>query len=255
MPHSKCWLALGSLAMLAVACAETPKHAEMANAKGSNIPTPPNVDRSKCDEKGKNVVTADTNLDQKPDVWKFYQSVESGGQKIEVLTCKEVDLNHDGKIDLVYYYDDKGVVSMDEADTDFDGKFDMTVYYAGGKKVREEFDTNFDGRPDVWKYFEDEKLVRQERDTNNDGKVDEWEYYEAGKLDRIGYDTTGNGTVNKWDRAPEGEDTEAGGGAAPAAGNGATAPAAPAAPAAPPPATSPPPAKAAAPAKPAPAKK
>jgi hypothetical protein len=248
MPHSKYWLVLGPLAALAAACASTPQHTEMASVKGTNVPTPPNVDRSKCDEKGKNVITADTNLDQKADVWKFYQSTDVGGQKTEVLTCKEVDLNHDGKVDLVYYYDDKGVVSMDQADTDFDGKFDMTVYYANGKKVRMEFDTNFDGRPDVWKYFEDEKLVRQERDTNNDGKVDEWEYYEAGKLDRIGYDTTGNGTVNKWDRAPEGEDTE-GGGAAPAAGNGATppAPAAAPAPTAPPPATSPPPAKAAAP--------
>jgi hypothetical protein len=221
------------LALLAAACAENPKHAEMVTPSGSNVPSPPNIDRTKCDEKGKNVVTADTNLDQKPDVWKFYQAVDMGGQKTEVLTCKEVDLNHDGKIDLVYYYDEKGIVSMDEADTDFDGKFDMTVYYGGGKKVREEFDTNFDGKPDVWKYFEDEKLVRQERDTNGDG------------------------TVNKWDRAPEGDDTEPGGGAAPAAaGNGATAPAAPAAPAptAPPPATSPPPAKGAAPAaKPAPA--
>ncbi|HEY6476838.1 MAG TPA: hypothetical protein VI456_09680, partial [Polyangia bacterium] len=138
MSHSKSWLALGSLAVLAAACAENPKHAEMATPKGSNVPNAPNVDRSKCDEKGKNVITADTNLDQKPDVWKFYQSVDVGGQKTEVLTCKEVDLNHDGKLDLVYYYDEKGIVSMDEADTDFDGKFDMTVYYAGGKKVREE---------------------------------------------------------------------------------------------------------------------
>ena len=210
MPHSKTWLALGSLALLAVACAETPKHAEMVTAGATNVPTPPNVDRTKCDEKGKNVITADTNLDQKADVWKFYQSVDVGGQKTEILTCKEVDLNHDGKIDLVYYYDDKGAtLTLDEADTDFDGKFDMTRYYANGKVVREELDTNFDGKPDVWKYFEDEKLVRQERDTNGDGKVDEWEYYEGGKLDRIGYDTTGNGTVNKWDRAPENDEESA----------------------------------------------
>ena len=240
MPHSKTWLALGSVALLAVACAETPKHAEMVTTGGGNIPTPPNVDRTKCDEKGKNVITADTNLDQKADVWKFYQSVDVGGQKTEILTCKEVDLNHDGKIDLVYYYDDKGAtLTLDEADTDFDGKFDMTRYYANGKVVREELDTNFDQKPDVWKYYEDEKLVRQERDTNGDGKVDEWEYYEGGKLDRIGYDTTGNGTVNKWDRAPENDEESA----AAASGSGALrlrpAPTAP-----PPAATTPPPAKA-----------
>jgi hypothetical protein len=256
MPHSKSWLALGSVALLAVACAETPKHAEMVQSSGgTNVPTPPNVDRSKCDEKGKNVVTADTNQDQKPDVWKFYQATDQGGQKVEVLACKEVDLNHDGKIDAIYYYDDKGSqTSFEEFDLDFDGKFDMSVYYAGGKKVREELDTNYDQRPDVWKYYENEKLVRIELDKNFDGKVDEWQYYEGGKLDRIGYDTAGNGTVNKWDRAPEGEDTESGG--AQGGGNAPAAAPAPAAPTSPPPATTPPPAKAAAPAaKPAPAKK
>ncbi len=250
MSPTKAWLALGSLALLA-ACAETPKHAEMVTSAASNVPSPPNVDRSKCDEKGKNVITADTNQDQKPDVWKFYQTVDVGGQKTEILTCKEVDLNHDGKVDLVSYYDDKGAqITMDEADADFDGKFDVTRYFVNGKKVREEFDTNFDGKTDVWQYFEDEKLVRQERDTNGDGKVDEWEYFEGGKLDRIGYDTTGTGTVNKWDRSPEGDDTEAA--AAPAAG---AAPAAPAPTAPPPAATPPPPAKPAAATSPAPAKK
>src|SRR5579871_5272529 len=217
MPHSRSWLTLGFLAVssafLAVACGESPKHAEMVNAKGSNVPTPPNVDRTKCDDKGKNVVTADTNQDQKADVWKFYSTVDVGGQKTEVLACKEVDLNLDGKIDI-------------------------TRYYADGKLVREELDTNFDQRPDVWKYYENEKLVRIERDNNGDGKVDEWQYYEGGKLDRIGYDTTGNGTVNKWDRAPEGDEAEGGSGAAPASGGGAAA----SAPTAPPPATSPPPA-------------
>jgi hypothetical protein len=246
MSQSKARLALGSLALLVAACAQTPKHAEMVASGANNVPTPPNVDRTKCDEKGKNVITADTNLDQKPDVWKFYQTVDVGGQKTEILTCKEVDLNHDGKVDLVSYYDDKGAqITMDEADADFDGKFDVTRYFVNGKKVREELDTNFDQKPDVWQYFEDEKLVRQERDTNGDGKVDEWEYYEGGKLDRIGYDTTGTGTVNKWDRSPEGEDTE---GAAPAAAP--AAPPAAAAPTSPPPAaTTLPPAKPAAPAK------
>ena len=130
---------MGSMALLAVGLRRDAKHAEMVTSPGANVPTPPNVDRTKCDEKGKNVITADTNLDQKADVWKFYQSVDVGGQKTEILTCKEVDLNHDGKIDLVYYYDDKGAqLTLDEADTDFDGKFDMTRYYANGKVVREE---------------------------------------------------------------------------------------------------------------------
>src|ERR1022692_113664 len=213
----KSWLALLPVAALA-ACGETPKHAEMVSS-GSNGPAGPAVDRSKCSDTGKNVVTADTNQDQKPDVWKYFQTIDMGGQKTDVLTCKQVDLNHDGKIDLVYYYDDKGSqISMDEADLDFDGKFDITRYYVSGKLVREELDTNFDQRTDVWKYYEGEKLVRIERDTNGAGKVNEWQYYEGGKLDRIGYDSTGTGKVDKWDRAPEGDEASEGAAAAPAAG-------------------------------------
>ena len=179
----------------------------MSSAADTNVPSAPQIDRTKCSDKGKDIVTADTNQDKKPDVWKFFQPTNQGGQQVEILTCKQVDLNHDGKVDIVYYYDDKGVqTTLEEFDLDFDGKFDMTVYYANGKKVREELDTNFDQKPDIFKYYEDEKLVRIERDTNNDGKIDEWQYFEGGKLDRIGYDTAGTGKVDKWDRAPDADE-------------------------------------------------
>jgi hypothetical protein len=211
-------LAVPALAML-TACGTTPTPAEMSPSAESNMPSAPQIDRTKCSDKGKDIVTADTNEDKKPDVWKFFQVTNQGGQKVEVLTCKQVDLNHDGKIDIVYYYDDKGQqTTLEEFDLDFDGKFDMTVYYANGKKVREELDTNYDQKPDLFKYYEDEKLVRIERDTNNDGKIDEWQYFEAGKLDRIGYDTAGTGKVDKWDRSPEADETPPEqGGPAPAA--------------------------------------
>ena len=187
-------------------CGSTPKHAEMVSAT-ANAPASPLVDRDKCNDKDKHVVTADINQDKKPDVWKFFKTVEIGGQKTEVMTCKQTDLNLDGKIDMVNYYDDTGSqIVLEEIDGDLDGKFDMTVYYNQGKRVRDEIDTNFDQRADVWKYYEDGKLVRIEFDKNNDGKVDEWDYYEAGKLDRIGYDTSGSGRVDRWDRAPEQEE-------------------------------------------------
>jgi hypothetical protein len=243
----------------AMACGSSPKHAEMVS-NASNAPASPLVDRAKCNDRDKHVVTGDTDQDKKPDVWKFFKSIDVGGQKTEVISCKQVDLNHDGKIDLVYYYADNGAqVELEEADLDWDGKFDLTVYYNAGKRVRDERDMNFDQRVDLWKYYEDEKLVRIERDTNNDGKVDEWQYYEAGKLDRIGYDTSGSGRVDKWDRAPETEEETPGGTATPPggatpAGGAAPAPAGGAA-ATPPAATTPPPTTIGAPgAKPAAAK-
>ena len=179
-----------------------------ANAGGLSEAAGPAVDRSRCQAAGKQVVEADTNLDKKPDVWKYYVP---NGQGAEVLACKQVDLNHDGKVDIIYYYDDTGSQSvLEEFDLDFDGRIDLTVYYAHGKKIREELDTNYDGKPDLWKFYEDDKLVRLERDSDYNGRVDQWEYYEAGKLDRIGYDTSGSGKVDKWDRAPEGDDAAAG---------------------------------------------
>ena len=246
MPMSKtCMLLVVSVAVpLGVVsglsgCGSTPKKAEMVS-QGPNVPPSPLVDRAKCNDKDKHVVTADTDSDKKPDSWKFFKTIDVGGQKTEVITCKQVDLNHDGKIDMVMYYDDGGSqVVLEEIDGDFDGKFDFTAYYNQNKRVRDEFDMNFDQRVDLWKYYEEGKLVRIEKDRNNDGKVDEWEYYEGGKLDRIGYDTSGSGRIDKWDRAPEVEEeapdgNAPAGGAAPADGvtpaGGATTPPAPTAP-------------------------
>jgi hypothetical protein len=47
---------------------------------------------------------------------------------VDVLTCKQVDLNHDGWLDIVYYYDDRGVQTMlEEFDPDFVVGSDRTV--------------------------------------------------------------------------------------------------------------------------------
>jgi antitoxin component YwqK of YwqJK toxin-antitoxin module len=230
--HSTLALALGGLGIsgllgAATGCGSSQTPAPVMPTAGSNIVAAPQVDRSRCKAEGKQVTTADTNMDGKPDVWKYYVP---NGQGAQVLTCKQVDLNHDGRVDIVSYFDDTGTrTNLEEFDVDLDGRIDETVYYANGKKIRSEFDTNYDGKSDVWNFYEDEKLVRIERDTDNNGRVDQWEYYEGGKLDRIGYDTTGAGKVDKWDRAPDGGDAAPASpapGASPAAG---TAPAATAA--------------------------
>jgi hypothetical protein len=183
------------------------------------------VDLTRCDPRGKQVVATDTDNDKKTDVTKLYEVREVNGAKVQILACKQVDLNHDDRVDIVYHYDQAGTLSFEEFDLDFDGRYDLWSYYQGGHKVREEMDTNYDRRPDFTKFFEGDKMVRVERDTNNDGKVDQWEYYENGKLDRIGYDSTGSGRADKWDRAP---DDVAGGATSNAeTANGATAAAAP----------------------------
>src|SRR5262249_50053716 len=99
--------------------------AKTAADVGPNVPAAPNVDLSRCDAKGKRVDTVDTNNDGKPDVWKMYKQTAQG----EVLVCKEVDLNHDARVDEITFYDDAGNRVLEQFDLDFDGKVDETVYY------------------------------------------------------------------------------------------------------------------------------
>ncbi len=161
-------------------------------------------DRSRCDDKGKQVVSLDANGDGKPDVIKLFQSVTQDGHTVQELVCKQTDLDFDGKIDLVQYYGPDGQLFMDEYSMDYSGKFNGRTFYQDGKKVRAEKDMNFDGKPDYFEFYEGGKLVRVERDRTGNGKIDEWQYYENGRLDRVGYDTTGSGRVDKWERNPEG---------------------------------------------------
>jgi hypothetical protein len=199
-------------------------------------------DRSRCNDQGKQVITADTNGDGKPDVVKLFTVGELNGQKVQQLSCRQVDLNHDSRMDIIYSYNDAGTLIGEEFDLDFDGKFDERVYYQDGKKVRMERDMDGDGRPDYLEFYEGGRLVRVERDGNGDGRPDEWQYYEGGKLDRIGTDTTGSGRADKWERNPEtaepAPEAAPAPGAAPASGTapapaakGAAAPAAAKAPA------------------------
>ncbi|MBI5479430.1 MAG: hypothetical protein HY906_11265 [Deltaproteobacteria bacterium] len=170
----RCKLLLVSVAALLGACgpAQKPTPAGAAAMK-----TKSNVDRSRCDEKDKRVVTGDVDRDGKPDVWKLYRGSE--------MTCKQVDFNHDGRVDYVAHFDAGGVPVIEEFDLDFDGKFDEVIFYQNGQVARKEFDTNHDGVPDIWKFFKDGRLVRMERDTKCAGKVDYWEEYTGGKLTSI----------------------------------------------------------------------
>jgi len=163
-----------------------------------------NFDRSRCDDRGKQVITLDANGDGKKDIIKLFVMVMHDGNATQQLVCRQSDLDFDGKIDLVQYYGPAGDVIADEYSMDYSGKFNGRTFRQDGKKVRAEKDMNFDGKPDYFEFYEGGRLVRVERDRDGDGKVDEWQYYEGGRLDRIGWDTTGSGRVDKWERNPEG---------------------------------------------------
>src|SRR5438034_11371162 len=87
-----------ALALVAGACLLPALGGCGSEAASAGRPTPPagdtaSIDRSRCDDKGKQVVAADTNGDGKPDVLKLYATVQLNGQPTQVLVCRQVDMN------------------------------------------------------------------------------------------------------------------------------------------------------------------
>ncbi len=149
------------------------------------------------------VTEFDLNHDGKPDVWVYtVKSKTPDAKDYDRLVRKEMDINWDGKVDIVRYYDENEQISKEELDLDFDGRIDQWNYYEKGVLVRKERDLDFNGKPDLWIYYEKGHIVRKERDTNHSGKVNYWEYWENDRVDRIGEDLNGDGQVDRWTKNP-----------------------------------------------------
>ena len=175
----------------------TPKDTTMAGV--------PKVDPTLCDTNGKNVVTFSLHHDNKPDVWRLYQTEDEGGTKVEFMTCKQVDFDHDGRKDWVVAYNRKGNPVYEKADFDFDGKWDMSAVFdpKTGLISEVERDTNFDGKFDVKEVYDSNgALVTVERDRNGDNKPDMWEHYKDGVLIEILYDDDYDGKVDRREEIP-----------------------------------------------------
>ncbi|MEZ4318987.1 MAG: hypothetical protein R3F61_15845 [Myxococcota bacterium] len=140
----------------------------------------------------------DLDIDGRPEIINYYRERATD----RLLVKKELDLNQDGRIDLVSFFDDEGRLKKEEMDSDYDGKFDWTDHYRDGKRVMSEYDTETDGVSNVFKYYEtvegQTRLSRKERDTNGDGKIDVWERFDAeGNVIRTGTDTDGDGKMDE----------------------------------------------------------
>jgi hypothetical protein len=191
---------------LAGACGGKNKKAVSAADASSNDATAiSKVDATLCDTTGKNVVTYDLNRDNRPDVWRLYKVIDQGGTKIETLTCKQVDFDHDNRKDWVVGYNDKGNPSFEKADLDYDGKFDYSAVYdpKTGVVVEVERDIDFDGVYDIKEIYASDGVIQSvRRDRNRDGKPDMWEQYKGGTLIALLYDDDFDGKVDRRDDAP-----------------------------------------------------
>ena len=167
--------------------------------------TIPKVDPTLCDTNGKTVETFDLNHDNKPDVWRLYKTEDEGGTKVEYMTCKQVDFDHDGRKDWVVGYNRKGMKLFEKADFDYDGRWDMSTIYdpKTGLRAEVERDTDFDGKFDVQEIYDSAgQLSSVRRDRNGDGKPDVWENYRDGVLVEILYDDNFDGKVDRRVEAP-----------------------------------------------------
>ena len=163
------------------------------------------VDETLCDTTGKNVVTYDLNRDNRPDVWRLFKTDQQGDAKVDVLTCKQVDFDHDGQKDWVVAYSDRGSVLYERADFDYDGRFDMSSVYdiKSGKIIEVERDSDFDGKYDLKEEYDASGMlvsVRKDRDGNQEPDV--WEQYKNGELIAILYDDDGDSKVDRREEVP-----------------------------------------------------
>lgn len=164
-------------------------------------PAATQIDPTLCETEGKRVMKFDLNSDDRPDLWKLYASVDEGGTKVEVQTCKQVDFNHDGRVDYAVGYSRKGTPLSEQFDFDFDGKFDAFFQYneKSGNVFEVQRETGFDGKYDIQEVYNKEgKLSTVRHDRNADGKPDLWEQYnEAGQLVAVLYDEDFDNRVDR----------------------------------------------------------
>jgi hypothetical protein len=134
------------------------------------------------------------------EVTNFYKERSEGSR---VLVRKELDLNRDGKADVITWVDDRGSIEKEQMDGDFDGKFELTDTYQGGQRMATEYDTDGDGKANVFKYYLKDPsgkpyLDRKERDEDGDGRIDVWEKFDAsGAVVITGRDGDGDGKMDE----------------------------------------------------------
>ena len=206
-PDRLCLVKISKFAWFAVVSIGCHGSQQSTTPKGDQAMDPSafKVDPSLCDTSGKNVQTFDLNHDGKPDVWRLYKSEDEGGTKVEFMTCKQVDFDHDGRKDWVVAYNRKGNPVSAKADVDFDGRWDISQIYdpKTGMVAEVERDTDFDGKFDVRESYDSAgQLQSVQKDRNGDGKPDLWEQYKDGVLIAILYDDDYDGKVDRKDEIP-----------------------------------------------------
>lgn len=117
----------------------------------------------RCPQKGaERIETGSWRGESKSDVVRVFTKSPEGGAKL-ALSCREVDLNGDGRKDVLVFYDPLGRKQREEFDQDFDGVADVIAIYQEGQLVRQELDADYDGTLDLVEHYEGGRRVRVEK--------------------------------------------------------------------------------------------
>lgn len=145
----------------------------------------------------------DDNNDGLPEITRYIAEIpdpDAPDDLIPVLKKMEIDLNSDGKINVIRHYGLTGKLERELVDTDLDGVTDVVSYYDRGSLAKKEVLKPKSEDVDYVRYYAQNMLLRVEKDTTGDGKIDYWEFYEQGVLDRIGRDFNADGRADSWQR-------------------------------------------------------
>ncbi|MFC1876534.1 hypothetical protein ACFL2E_04585 [Thermodesulfobacteriota bacterium] len=116
------------------------------------------------------------------DILRRRESLEKNGDLVELrenfdekglLINSLEDSNADGRWDMTWYFDVRGMFQRAEKDSDADNRVDTWYYYESGRLSEVSEDTNGDGRPDVWEdYDTSETMTQRKKDLDFDGVAD-----------------------------------------------------------------------------------
>jgi len=161
----------------------------------------PQIERELCLGQGHEERGTDVNGDGTADVTDAVTDASDGARRL----CTAMDMNFDGRVDLVRFYGDDGETArLEEHDFDFDGKVDEVALFEGGERVRAELDTDFDDRMDLFMWCEHGNATRVERRRVRRDHVDTWETYENGLLAEAKYDEDADGEADRTEIYREG---------------------------------------------------
>ena len=146
------------------------------------------------------VVVSTSPGSENPNVRRVYRRLGTGEDAREVMVCREVDTNVDGRSDGVRFYSEDGESLREAADANYNGATDTWLEFSKGTVSKVSRDTTGNGKPDEIRYYVRGSLRRVERDTDGNTQPDVWEIYREERLERVGTDLDGDGRVDRWDR-------------------------------------------------------